>query len=143
MKIAAGVLLIIAALINLFAAMGYGIFGGAVSAVSGAANEMANQAGGAGDAQSTINTARAAGGGLMVYSIFLLVSVGVMITGAVFAFMDKRANWVLAAGVLALLAEGIGIYILSFGVMNVLGLVAGILAIVASRSIGQSVPQAA
>lgn len=136
MKIAAGVLLIIAAILNLIAAFGYGFSGGATAAFG----EAVNQAN-IGAAPQDVDNVKAVGGGLLVWGIFLLVSVGLMITGAVFAFMDKNAKWVLIAGIVALVAEIGGIMIIKFGIGNVLGLVAGIFAIIASRSVGQSAAQ--
>ncbi len=44
---------------------------------------------------------------------------------------------------MALAAEGLGIAIISFGVMNLIGLVAGVLAIIAARSYSSQAPEPA
>ena len=144
MRIAAGVLLIIAAVINLFASLGY-LGGGAVSTSLGSVSETAIEASmleadpnmdpeeAAAMAEAT-GDFRSAGGLLMGMGVFLLVSVGIFIAGAVFLFQSKNAKFAMAAGVMALVAEGLGIAITAFGIMNVIGLVAGVLTIIAARS---------
>lgn len=76
------------------------------------------------------------GMGLMAFGVFLLVSVGILIAGAVFLFQNKKAQFILIAGGMAILAEVIGIFISSFGLTNLLGLIGGILAILAAKSMG-------
>ena len=134
MRIAAGVMLIIAAVLNLFASIGYLGFGGAMTGV-GSMDEM-----GADGA-----TLVAGGGMLMAMGLFLLVSVGILIAGAVFLFQQKKPGFALGAGVMAILAEVFGILITAFGIMNIIGLVAGVLAIIAAKSYteGGSEPEAA
>ena len=144
MRVAAGVLLIITAVINLFASLGY-LGGGAVSSGLGSMSETAIESSML-EADPTMTQAevdeavqmtdglRNAGGMLMGMGVFLLVSVGVLIAGAVFLFQAKQAKFAMAAGVMALVGEGLGIAISSFGIMNVIGIVAGILTIVAVRS---------
>ena len=60
-----------------------------------------------------------------------------MIAGAVFLFKKTKPGFVLLTGALALGAE-VGGYLLvplwAFGWMNIIGVVAGIFAIIASRS---------
>jgi hypothetical protein len=148
MRVAAGVLLIIAAVLNLFAALGYlggGAFSSGVGSVSNVAYEaslsdpdivltaeetkMADEM--AGEVSGGL---KSMGDVLMGMGVLLLVSVGVLIAGAVFLFQSKHAKFAMAAGAVALLCEGLGITISSFGVMNIIGLVAGIMAILAARS---------
>ncbi len=145
MRIAAGVILILAALINIFAALGY-LAGGAIGAGAGAAIEAASaeaaKQGGEEikltDAQKAdLDKAKAAGGGLMIFGIVLLVSVGTSIAGAVMLFTQKNAKFIMVAGGLAVLVEVIGVVMTAFGVTNLLGIVGGILAIIAAKSIGQ------
>ena len=78
---------------------------------------------------------------LMGMGVFLLVSVGILIAGAVFLFQSKNPKFATAAGVMALVGEGLGIAITSFGVMNLIGLVAGVLAIIAARSYSEQSPE--
>lgn len=143
MRVAAGVLLILAAVINLFASLGYLGGGAATTGLSGI-SESAVEASLLESGDVTEEEARemaemssemkGAGGMLMAMGVFLLVSVGILIAGAVFLFQAKNPKFATAAGVMALVGEGLGIAITSFGVMNLIGLVAGVLAIIAARS---------
>lgn len=141
MRVAAGVILIIAAVFNLIASLGY-LAGGAVSTgvKSAAATEYAQT-------QNLTDEQKAeweklqdevgnAGMGFMAFGVFLLVSVGILIAGAVFLFQNKKAQFVMIAGGIAILAEVIGILITNFGVTNIIGLVGGVLAIIAAKSMG-------
>ena len=143
MRVAAGVLLILAAVINLFASLGY-LGGGAATSTIGNVSESAIEASLIQSGDMTAEEARAssevsgsmkgAGGLLMGMGVFLLVSVGILIAGAVFLFQSKNPQFATAAGVMALVGEGLGMAITSFGVMNLIGLVAGVLTIIAARS---------
>jgi len=141
MRIAAGVLLIIAAVLNLFASLGY-LGGGAATSGLGDLSETAMESSmyedetGMSDEefQDVADSLQGAGGIWMAMGVFLLVSVGVLIAGAVFLFQSKQAKFALGAGIMALVAEGLGIALTSFGVMNLIGLVAGVLTIIAARS---------
>lgn len=149
MRVAAGVLLIIAAVINLFAALGYLGGGAATTGLSGV-SETAIEAAMLQDGEMSAEEARmaaeatgnmkGAGGMWMAMGVFLLVSVGILIAGAVFLFQSKNAKFAMAAGIMALVAEGLGMALTSFGVMNLIGLVAGVLTIIAARSYGQLAP---
>lgn len=143
MRIAAGVILILAALINIFAALGY-LAGGAMSAGAGAIAEAAKAEA---EKQGTkiemtaadkaaLDQAKSAGGGLMVFGIVLLVSVGFSIAGAVQLFRSKGAKFIMIAGGLAVLVEVVGIFITAFGITNLVGIAGGVLALLAAKSIG-------
>lgn len=144
MRIAAGVLLILAAVINLFASLGYLGGGAATTGLSNISESAMESTMMESDAEMTEEEVReavefsggmkSAGGVLMGMGVFLLVSVGVLIAGAVFLFQSKQAKFAMGAGIMALVGEGLGIAMTSFGVMNLIGLVAGILAIIAARS---------
>ncbi len=142
MRIAGGVLLIIAAVINLIAGFGY-MAAGAVAGGAGKIGEMAQEEAAKQGSTMTPETkkaleemksAKGKGGGLAGFGVFLLVTVGTSIAGAIMLFMRKNAMFVLIAGGLAILAEIGGVVLISFGIMNVIGLAGGILAILASRS---------
>lgn len=142
MRTAAGVILIIAAVFNLVASLGYIGAGAATSSVSDIAT-YAEQNGGqqmTAEQKAVIekvqDEAGGAGMGLMAYGVLLLVSVGILITGAVFLFQNKKPQFIMIAGGLAILAEVIGILIVKFGVMNILGLLGGVLAILAAKGMG-------
>lgn len=150
MRVAAGVLLIITAVINLIASLGY-LGGGAVATGVGSVSESAYEASLL-EAESSMTAAeaeeyaevtdglRSAGGLLLGMGVLLLVSVGVLIAGAVFLFQTKQAKFAMSAGIMALVVEGLGIAISSFGIMNVIGLVAGVLTIIAVRSYPSAAP---
>ena len=143
MRIAAGVLLIIAAVFNLFGSFVYLGGGAAASAGSEYSTELQAQLD-TNNAEMTAEEKAAfaqasevmAGGGVtwMAMGVFMLVSVGILIAGAVFLFMSQKPTFILIAGAMALLAEVFGILLISFGVMNIIGLVAGVLAIVCANT---------
>ena len=153
MRIAAGVLLIIAAVINLFASLGYLGGGAATTGLSNIGDTVIESSMMESDSGFTVQEAaqaselsgdiRGAGGILMAMGVFLLVSVGVLIAGAVFLFQSKQAKFALAAGVMAIVAELLGIGLTSFGIMNLIGLVAGVLAVIAARSYRSDAPEPA
>ena len=147
MRTAAGVLLIIAAVFNLVASLGYLAGGGAATALgSQGMTEVMNvaqqQSGGemTAEQKDQINKAREQAGGtgigLMAFGVFLLVSVGILIAGAVFLFKNTKPQFILIAGGIAIAAEAIGSMITTFGVMNIIGLVGGIMAIIAAKGMG-------
>lgn len=146
MRTAAGVILIIAAVLNLMASLGYLAGGGAATALGSGMSEiaiMAEQESGnkmtaqqKEDMQKIKEQTGGAGIGLMAFGVFLLVSVGILIAGAVFLFKNTKPQFIMIAGGMAILAEVIGSLISSFGVMNILGLVGGIMAIIAAKGMG-------
>jgi len=160
MRTAAGVLLIIAAVLNLMASFGYLAGGGLATAVSSEGmtdvmNVAQQQSGSEMSAEQKAEVAKAreqvdearnkagsAGMGLMAFGVFLLVSVGILIAGAVFLFKNQKAQFIMVAGGMAIAAEAIGSMISSFGVMNIIGLVGGIMAIIAAKGMaGGSAPE--
>jgi hypothetical protein len=82
-----------------------------------------------------MKSAKGKGGGLAGFGIFLLVTVGTNIAGAVMLFMRKNPTFILIAGAMAILGEIGGIVLISFGIMNIIGLAGGILAVIASRAL--------
>src|SRR5688572_19388485 len=113
MRTAAGILLILTAVINLFAAFGY-LVGGSAAGGLGLVAEKAPEIAQATGAQLTEEERTqmaeggeeaktgllAAGGLLLAFGLFLLVSVGVLIAGAVFLFQGQNATFVMAAGIM-------------------------------------------
>lgn len=145
MRTATGVFLIIAAVLNLLGSFGYFAAGGISSAGSGLTSEISTQISegnyevdgqemaleGADEATSELSDVLAENSALLTaMGVFMLVSVGILIAGAVFLFKNSNATFVLVAGILALIVEGLGIMLSSFGVLNIMGLVGGVLAIV-------------
>ena len=136
MRIAAGIFLIITAIINLIGGALAFLGGGAMSVGASAAEELQAQ-GGAVDAAAQANLAEASatGGAILGLGIFLLVVSLFQIVGAVQTFRTKAATLVMVVGVLSLIAEVAGIVVVKFGVMNIPGIIAGALAIVAGLQI--------
>ena len=142
MRTAAGVLLIIAAVFNLMGSVGYIVGGGVASNMENIASYAEKQNGKTLSAEDKANIAAAqekvgsSGIGLMAFGVFLLVSVGILIAGAVFLFKNTKPQFIMIAGGMAIVAEVIGILITNFGITNIVGLVAGILAIISAKSMG-------
>tara|TARA_B100000902_G_scaffold254074_1_gene240556 strand:+ start:685 stop:1143 length:459 start_codon:yes stop_codon:yes gene_type:complete len=142
MNIAAGVLLIIAAIFNVMAGCTYAVGGALAGGMGGIAEEMANdpefqeameEAGGDTDF-SGASEVKAAGAGLATWGFALFGIAGVMIGGAVCAFTKKKKGFVLVTGVLAIIAEGVGIVLIGFGIGNIVGLLAGLFVFLALKS---------
>jgi hypothetical protein len=143
MNVAAGVLLILAAVFNGCAGGGY-MMGGAASSAAGvvgsrvgdelAKDSKTSVAENAGSMKAMATTAKATGVGLMAFGLFLLAMLGLQIAAAVVLFMKKAKTFIIVIAGLGILAEVIGVLLTSFGWTNVVGLLAGILALVALRS---------
>lgn len=146
MNIAAGVLIIIAAILNIMGGCTYAVGGALAGGVGEMGSELATgleemeaEAGEGGEEGSAkvaegSEDLKTAGAGLTLWGYALFAIAGIMIAGAVFLFQKSKAVFVIVTGVLAIGAEVGGILITQFGVMNVCGLVAGVLAILAARS---------
>ncbi len=150
MRVAAGICLILAAMLNLFGALGY--LGGGVAtaglshlgqaAIEEAAKQEGREITETDRAQMEIATGVGKGIGslLLAMGVFLLVSVGILITGAVFLFNSTHWKFILASGIVAIAAEVFGILLTTFGMTNVMGLVGGVLAIVVATQLGKTAP---
>lgn len=143
MRIAAGVFLIIIAIVNLIAASGYLLGGAVVSGVNEISETIQEEAAAQGqgltpEQQAEFDAAMdeaPSGGGLMALGGFLGILAVLQIVGAVQAFRAKAAMLVMVVGGLSILGEIWGAIVSSFGIMNILGLAAGILAILAGLGI--------
>ena len=140
MNIAAGVLLIIAAIFNVMAGCTYAVGGAIAGGVGEMQDEIANnpdyQAGleAEGAEMPDGDSMKAAGAGLATWGFALFGIAGIMIGGAVCAFTKKKKGFVLVTGVLAIIAEGVGLVLIGFGIGNIVGLLAGVLTFVAVKS---------
>ena len=160
MRIAAGIVLIVAALFNGCAGSGY-VLGGAVvggagklgSALQAEANKQATTGQmsakdkaefdkAMGDLKGASGKAEAAGGAFMIFGLFLWVLLGLQIAGAVVLFMGKAKNFAMVVGALTGLAEIVGMVLIGFHLWAILGLAAAALTILAARSYAQSAPVA-
>ena len=130
MRIAAGVLLIIAALFNGCVGAGLTILGGAAAVVGEAAEQAAENAP-AGSTQVTIPgaqpgeqvtlttnpeemaaaaaEAQEAGGLMLIFGGYLVVLFGLEIAAAVLLFIRKAPGFVLVTGILGLVPLGLGL----------------------------------
>ena len=139
MRIAAGVLLIITAIFNLIGGAGYGLAGGAGAVANEAMEQQANDPNAAAMTEEQKKALAEAkevtenAGLLGIFGIFLLVVGGLQIAGGVVLFMQKAANFALIVAVLGIIGELGGIFLTTFGLTNIVGLVACALALVASR----------
>lgn len=143
MRIAAGIFLIIVAIINLLAASGYLLGGAVVSGAGELSNAMQEQAAANGQGMTAEQQAEfdaamdeaPSGGGMMAYGGFLVILAIMQIVGAVQAFRTKAAMLVMVVGGLSIVGEIWGAIASSFGLTQILGFAAGILAILAGLSI--------
>jgi hypothetical protein len=157
MRIAGGVFLILVAVLNLGAGITY-LTGGALAGGAGklaslsqaAAEENARKAGREMTAEEKAQVAQSKApmeqisaeaapkaGMFLGLGAFLLITVGTSIAGAVQLFRRKGAMFVMVAAVLVLVAEILGAVVSRFGVLNVFGIVAAVLAFLGARSIGK------
>jgi len=142
MRTAAGVLLIIVAVFNLIGSLGYIVGGGLASNMDNIATYAEKESGNKmteKDKAALTEMQEKVGGtgmGFLAFGVYLLISVGILIAGAVFLFKNTKPKFIMIAGAMAIVGEVIGILITNFGPTNVLGLVAGILAIISAKGMG-------
>ena len=136
MRIVAGVLIIIVAILDLLSGFGYAFVGGATAGLGAAAQNIAQKDPAVKEAETAASAARATGGALALFGFFLLAMAGLTIACGVVLFMAKAPTFALAIGVLQILAELIGMFLTMGGaiVWQIPGLVAGILVIIAALS---------
>ncbi len=142
MKIAAGVLLIIAAIINVVAGFRYAVEGaGGERASRWVAAVAALDSATAPDDKSKKEEMEKAMGYLSdrlnrkYLGFFLLAMFVLQLVGGIKCFVKKGAMFILIVGVLSLVAEIADIYVINFGIWNITGLTAGVLAISAAMAI--------
>lgn len=149
MRIAAGVLLIIVGIMNGLAGMGYAAAGGGGELAKQAAAEAVKNADTSkmtpeqkaqfDKAQADLKKATDATstGGMAIFGIFLIVMLALQIAGAVTLFMQKAAKFIMVVAILGIVAElgGVLAFSVPFGITNILGLVASVLAFLAARGI--------
>jgi len=151
MRIAAGIILIVAAIMNIFAGAGY-VLGGGLATVGGMAadelNKQAQEAGTATDENTKALTeaaATASGHGTfwLAFGVFLWLLFILQIIGAVFLFISKSKMFIFIIAALSVIAEIVGIVSWGFGWTNTFGIVGGILAFIGAMSIGTEAAPAA
>ena len=123
MRIAAGVLIIIVSILDLFSGFGYALGGAIIAGGSDLqaqiAKEAARQAKDAKTAQEVKEMTEklgqagtAYGGAAVVFGFFLLAMCGLCIAAAIVLFREKAATFALIIGILQLVAEGLGFIII-------------------------------
>jgi len=150
MRVAAGVLLIIMAIVNLGGGLAYAGLGGIAgiggSYVEQASQEQAMNSQDESERQAAemtgqaAGTAKSMGGMLMMFGIFILVLGGLEIAGAVLLFMAKSAMFINVVALLQVVASIISMVTLSIGIFNTFGIIVAILAFLGARTIGQASP---
>lgn len=140
MRIAAGVLLIIAAVFNGCEGAAYSFVGTVASGAGDFADEMnkaAEEAGGTTSAEAAEAAEAISSGGTMymIYGLFLLLVFGLQIGAGVVLFMQKAKGFVIVTAVLSIIAGGLSFYTTStlpggsfFSITGVLGILAAIFA---------------
>ena len=138
MPIAAGVLLIITAMFNLFASSSYFANGGIAFFGAKASTELLPQSGveesnGNATAADKDTQVKAQESGAsfawVVMGVFLLISVGVLVAGAICLFINQKPSFIFLAGIMTILAEVIGVFVVGFSPIHLVGLAGGALAI--------------
>ncbi|HEX19985.1 MAG TPA: hypothetical protein ENG78_04100 [Acidiferrobacteraceae bacterium] len=146
MRIAAGVLLLVTAFFNLFASIGYfGIGIGTLALgearISQAHNSEARQENNvkknkrSSNLNQKLKNLPITGIGLLIFSLFLIVTVVLLTIAAIFLFSRKQAIFIMLAAGAGLIAEATGIYLFSLGFSNTIGIIASVLAIIAATQI--------
>jgi hypothetical protein len=167
MRVAAGVLLIIAAVINLFAGLAYlggGAMVGSMDKFAAMAEEQQRKQGTLTDAQkqqyedmqqargkmTAAQRAKMDTGAriAMAYGLFMLVTVGTSIAGAVCLFRRRAVKFIVVAAALALAVEVIGCVVaavflgVALGatklVFSAIGIIGGCLALAGARQIAMA-----
>jgi len=138
LAITAGVLLIVVSLIDLFGGIFYA-FGGAFASQAGHAAEMAMDTGQADpQAQSDVAAVQTTGTIWQLFGFFLVVLFALAITAAIMLFTAKAPMFVMAVGGLQIVADIASCAMLKhIGVLNFVGVIAGVLAILGALSISK------
>lgn len=143
MRTAAGVILIVLAVINLFSSLFYFGLGGAGKLTAMAAEQSQREGyevppDRQRSAEMLQNAPRQLGttaSALLGLGVLLLVTVGTSIAAAVCLFRRRAVKFIVAAAVLALAAEVLDMVLVRFGWGNAPGLIATIFALLGARSI--------
>lgn len=147
MRIAAGILLLVTAFFNLFASIGYFGMGigtltldkARISQTYNSATRQKNNVKKNKRSNSNLNqklkNLPITGIGLIIFCLFLVVTVILLTIAAIFLFSRKQAIFIILAACAGIIAEAVGIYLFSLGFSNTIGITACALAIIASMQI--------
>lgn len=139
MRIAAGVLLLVAAGLNLFGGLTWTVLGGVGAAAGAAADKSAKDIEDKDikkAAKESGSEAKSFAGKFLPYGVFLLVLTGLEIAAAVMLFKAIKPTFIMVTGVLEIIADGTGIALIGGGYVSpTIGAVAAIFAIIAALGI--------
>ena len=145
MRIAAGVLILVVAVMNLMGGCTYtvggGLIGGGAQFAEDIGKEAADESGDPDAAaqleklKATTGDAKAAGGTFLLWGVFLLVLAGLQIAAGVQLFRAKGAGLIKTAAGLEVLSDVVTVAWFGTFIMAGLGLVAAIMAFVSSNEI--------
>ena len=151
MRIAAGIILIIAAIGNIFGGAGY-VLGGALTAGAGMVmDEVAKEAKVAGtegaiseeeakkaqEALTEVGLTSGSGTFWMVFGLFLWILFILQIVGAIMLFLSKAKMFIFIVCALSVIAEVIGLINVGFVFWQLFGLVGGVLGFIGAGGIGK------
>jgi hypothetical protein len=149
MRIAAGVLIIISAVIELIAGLGLTAFGGLTAGGSKLVEQAAQDVAAKSKDPKAMEAAAkigdvgtALGGGILIYGLFLLLVCGLDIAAAVVLFREKAPMFALGAGILQLVACTISL-VLTGGAtifLNIVGIIAGVFVVIAALGYRSKTP---
>ena len=144
MRVAAGVLILVVAVMNLIGGCGYtvggGLIGGGAGILDEAASELSKAAEESGDLEAAAelgafdgSEAKSTGGQLMLWGVFLLILAGLQIAAGVQLFRAKGAVLIQTAAGLEILSDVITVAWFGSFIMSGLGLLTAIMAIVSVK----------
>ena len=144
MRVAAGVLILVVAVMNLVGGCGYtvggGLMGGGAGMLEEAAGELSKAAEESGDVEAAAelgafdgSEAKSTGGKLMLWGVLLLILAGLQIAAGVQLFRAKGAVLIYIAAGLEILGDGVTMYLAETYLWAGLGLIAAIMAILSAK----------
>ena len=132
MRVTAGILLILMAVVNGVVGVGYFSVGGVASAVGDAVENSSETSA----ADKTVAAeSKDTGGTLMAFGLFLLLLCALEIAAGVALFMNKAAVFVLAVAGMGLLAELYGSWTSGLGLLNLFGIAVAIFAFLGAKAV--------
>lgn len=135
MRIAAGVLLIVMALVNGIVGGGYLAAGEVATGVGEAVETSAESSA---SEQAAGKESKEVGGELKAFGAFLLLLCGLEIAAGVTLFKKKAAMFVMVVGALGVAAEVYGITTSGFGLLNGFGILVAAFAFLGAKAIKET-----
>lgn len=131
MGIAAGVFLILAAIMNYFAAIAYNLKAKLNTGAANVGDKVVNAIDANVDenVEADFSSYRNTGMINKIFSTYLYISIPVLIVGAVFLFQETNAMVIAIAAIVSIIAELVGGIMSKFGPTNAAGFIGGVLAL--------------